>query len=118
MQGFSLHAVVRCRAGDRQALEQLCRCITRSALANDRVHCNAAGQVVLKLKTPWCDGRSHFVMSPEFMHWLAATVLRPPRPAAKQLRDAGSSYGFAAPNSGQWMSTEGRYAELSIATPP
>ena len=27
--GFSLHAAVRCSAEDRQALEQLCRCITR-----------------------------------------------------------------------------------------
>jgi len=29
MQGFSLHAAVRCGAEDRQALEQLCRYITR-----------------------------------------------------------------------------------------
>ena len=33
--GFSLHAAVRCGAGDRQALEQLCRYITRPALANE-----------------------------------------------------------------------------------
>ena len=32
--GFSLHAAVRCGADDRQALEQLCRYITRPALAN------------------------------------------------------------------------------------
>jgi hypothetical protein len=50
--GFSLHAAVRCTADDRQALEQLCRYITRPALANERVQTNAAGQVVLKLKTP------------------------------------------------------------------
>ena len=49
-QGFSLHAAVRCAADDRQALEQLSRYITRPALANERVQCNAAGQVVLKLK--------------------------------------------------------------------
>ena len=36
-QGFSLHAAVRCAAHDRQALEQLCRYITRPALANERV---------------------------------------------------------------------------------
>jgi hypothetical protein len=51
MQGFSLHAAVRCGAEDRKSLEQLCRYITRPALANERVQCNAAGQVVLKLKT-------------------------------------------------------------------
>ena len=41
--GFSLHAAVRCGADDRQALEQLCRYITRPALANERVQTNAAG---------------------------------------------------------------------------
>ena len=72
MQGFSLHAAVRCAADDRKALEQLCRYITRPALANERVQCNAAGQVVLKLKTAWRDGTTHQVMSPlEFMQRLA-----------------------------------------------
>jgi hypothetical protein len=65
MQGFSLHAAVHCGAGDRQAIEQLCRCITRPALANERMVCNAAGQVVLKRKTPWRDGgTTNLVMSP------------------------------------------------------
>ena len=78
VQGFSLHAAVRCGADDRQALEQLCRYITRPALANERVQCNAAGQVVLKLKTAWRDGTTHIVMSPlEFMQRLAALVPRP-----------------------------------------
>jgi len=36
-------------ADDCQVLEQLCRYITRPALANERVQTNAAGQVVLKL---------------------------------------------------------------------
>ena len=45
IDGFSLHAAVRCGADDRQALEQLCRYITRPALANERVQTNAAGQV-------------------------------------------------------------------------
>ena len=72
MQGCSLHAAVRCAAADRKALEQLCRYITRPALANERVQTNAAGQVVLKLKTPWRDGTTHLVMSPlEFMQRLA-----------------------------------------------
>ena len=78
MQGFRLHAAVRCPADDRQALEQLCRYITRRALANERVQCNAAGQFVLKLKTPWRDGTPQLVMSPlEFMQPLASPV--PPR---------------------------------------
>ena len=78
ISGFSLHAAVRCEADDRQALEQLCRYITGPALANERVQTNAAGQVVLKLKTPWRDGTTHLVMSPlEFMQRLAALVPRP-----------------------------------------
>ena len=50
IDGFSLHAAVRCGADDRQALEQLCRYITRPALANERVQTNAAGQVVLQAR--------------------------------------------------------------------
>jgi hypothetical protein len=71
IDGFTLHAAVRCAADDRQALEQLCRYITRPTLANDRVQTNAAGQVVLKLKTHWRDGTTHLVMSPlEFINLL------------------------------------------------
>jgi len=92
IQGFSLHAAVRCGADDRQALEQLCRYITRPALANERVQTNAAGQVVLKLKTPWRDGTTHLVMSPlEFMQRLAALV---PRPRLHLIR----FHGVLAPN--------------------
>ena len=92
MNGFSLHAAVRCKADDRHALEQLCRYITRPALANERVQTNAAGQVVLKLKTPWRDGTTHLVMSPlEFMQRLAALV---PRPRLHLIR----FHGVLAPN--------------------
>ena len=76
--GFSLHAGVRCTADQRQALEHLCRYVTRPAIAIERLSVNRAGQVVLKLKTPYRDGTSHFVMSPlEFMQSLAALVPRP-----------------------------------------
>ena len=50
VQGFSLHAAVRCDAHERQWREQLCRCVTRTALANKCVQCIDAGQVGLKLK--------------------------------------------------------------------
>ncbi len=53
---------------------------------------NAAGQVVLKLKTPWRDGTTHIVMSPlEFMQRLAALV---PRPRLHLIR----FHGVLAPN--------------------
>ncbi len=91
-QGFSLPAAVRCGAEQRRTLERLCRYINRPALANDRVQINAAGQVELKLKTPWRDGTTHQVMSPlEFMQRLAALV---PRPRLHLIR----FHGVLAPN--------------------
>lgn len=69
---------MRCGADNCQELERLCRYISRLAVANERVQCIAAGQVVLTLKTPWRDGTTHLVMSPlEFMQRLAARVPRP-----------------------------------------
>jgi len=62
MQGFSLHAAMRCSAADRQALEPLCRYITRPALADERVQTNAADQMVLKPRTPLRDDTTHLVM--------------------------------------------------------
>ena len=52
MEGFSLHAAVRCGAVYRYALEHLCRYSTRTALVNERVQTKAAAQVVLKLRPP------------------------------------------------------------------
>ena len=51
--GFSLHAAVRWRADQRKELEQLCRYITRPAIANERLKLNRTGQVVLQLKSPY-----------------------------------------------------------------
>ncbi len=69
--GFSLHAGVRCGAGQRKELERLCRYITRPAIANERLQRNRAGQVVLQMKSAFRDGTTHVVMSPlEFMQRL------------------------------------------------
>ncbi len=74
------------------ALEQLCRYITRPAIANERLSVNRQGQVVLRLKTAWRDGTSHIVMAPlEFMQRLAARV---PRPRLHLIR----FHGVLAPN--------------------
>jgi hypothetical protein len=62
--GFSLHAGLRCSAEQRQELEQLCRYITRPAIANGRLSRNRTGDVVLRLKSPYQDGTTHAVMSP------------------------------------------------------
>ena len=74
----SLHAAVRCGTDQRQALEQLCRYITRPAIVNERLKRNRTGQVVLQLKSAYQDGTTHIVMSPlEFLQRLAALVPRP-----------------------------------------
>jgi Putative transposase len=76
--GFSLHAAVRWRADQRKELEQLCRYISRPAIANERLKRNRSGQAVLQLKSPYKDGTTHVVMEPlEFMERLAALVPRP-----------------------------------------
>jgi hypothetical protein len=90
--GFSLHAEVRCAMNQRNKLEQLCRYITRPAIANERLKLNDAGDVVLQLKSPYQDGTTHIVMSPlEFMQRLAALV---PRPRLNLIR----FHGVLAPN--------------------
>ena len=92
LQGFSLHAGVRCEANDRQGIEQLCRYITRPAIANERLGINREGNAVLKLKTPWRNGTTHIVLTPmEFMQRLAALV---PRPRLHLIR----FHGALAPN--------------------
>jgi hypothetical protein len=44
-QGFSLHAEVRCAINQRHKLEQLCRYITRPAIAHERLKRNSASEV-------------------------------------------------------------------------
>ncbi len=107
--GFSLHANTYCAPTNRGKLEQLCRYITRPALANDgswpslasphkyihvqkRVKVNHNGDVVLKLKSAYRDGTTHLVMTPlEFMQKLAALI---PRPRLNLTR----YHGVLAPN--------------------
>jgi hypothetical protein len=117
IDGFSLHAAVRVEAHDRKRLEQLCRYITRPALCDERVQLNAAGQVELKLKTPWRDGTTQLVMSPlEFMQRLAALV---PRPRLHLIR----FHGVMAPNAKlrplvvpQRPEVQGRTSEVAAAS--
>ena len=98
-QGFSLHAGVHCEANDRQGIEQLCRYITRPAIANERLSINRDGNVVLKLKTAWRNGATHIVLTPmalrqaqdRLMQRLAALL---PRPALHLIR----FHGAVAPN--------------------
>ena len=78
-RGFSLHAKTRIAADNRQGLEQLCRYVSRPALAAGRLRIIDADQLSFALKTPWSDGTTHLVFSPiELLEKLAALV-PPPR---------------------------------------
>jgi hypothetical protein len=49
----------------RNALEQLCRCITHPPLTNEeRVQCNYAELMVLNFQTPSPDGTTDVLVSP------------------------------------------------------
>ena len=111
IDGFSLHAAVRVDAHERKRLEQLCRYITRPALADERVQLNDAGQVELKLKTPWRDGTTHLVMSPlEFLQRLAA------RATEGRLSRARAT-AQAAPDPLPWGAGPERQAALAGGAP-
>jgi hypothetical protein len=85
--GFSLHARVAIRAGDREGRERLCRYIARPALASERLSIADDGRVVYRLRWHWKDGTSALVFDPmTFLERLAALV---PRPRAHWLTDHG-----------------------------
>lgn len=48
-------------------LEQLCRYVTRPVVANEQISVGRAGQVVLKLKTPWRNDANHDTRQPKFI---------------------------------------------------
>jgi hypothetical protein len=61
-----------------RVVEQFCHDITCPALANERVQANAAGQVLLELKTPQRDGTTHLELSPlDFRRRPASAVPQP-----------------------------------------
>ena len=64
MQGFSLHAAVRCGADERQALDRRTGAMQRGRASRAEV------------EDAWHDGTAHLAMSPlEFMQRLAARAI-------------------------------------------
>ena len=91
--GFSLHAGVAIRAGERKKLEKLCRYISRSAVSEKRLSITTNGNVRYQLKRPYRDGTTHVIFDPlDFMAKLAALV---PKPRVNLTR----FHGVFAPNS-------------------
>ena len=75
--GFDLHAGLVVLAGQRDRLERVCRYALR-AVAQERIHLTAEGQVRLQLRQPWRDGTTDIVFDPVgFLGRLAVLVPRP-----------------------------------------
>ena len=76
--GFSLHAEVHVKGGDRTRLEHLCRYVARGPIASERLSLSPEGKVLYELRRAWRDGSTHIVFDPlTFIERLAALVPRP-----------------------------------------
>lgn len=75
---FYSSAAVACPAGSRERLERLCRCVTRPAIALERLSLNRRGELLLALKRPFRDGTTHLKLTREnLLARLASLVSRP-----------------------------------------
>ena len=85
VDGFSLQGAVALDAGQSTARERLCRYITRSPLAVERLSLTAEGRVRYRLRRPWRDGTTAMEFDPlTFISRLAALALARPTEQARQ----------------------------------
>ena len=76
--GFSLHAGVSVEPDRRGRLEHLCRYVARPPLATERLSIDEQGRILLRLRHPHSDGRTHVVFTPRsFLERLCALIPRP-----------------------------------------
>ena len=76
--GFSVHAGVSIRAGDRKGLERLCKYVSRPPLAVDRLEQLPDGRLSYQLKSAWQNGATHVIFEPlELLARLSALVPAP-----------------------------------------
>ena len=77
MAGFSLHAGVSTKAGQRDKLERLCRYIARPPVAVHRLSLTPERNIRYELKTPYRNGTTHMIFEPlDFISKLTACVRR------------------------------------------
>jgi len=93
VEGFNVHAGVTVRAGDRDALERLCRYGARPPFSLERISRIPDGRVAYRLRKPRKNGTTHLVLTP--MQFLARIAALIPPPRFPLLRFAG----VLAPNS-------------------
>jgi hypothetical protein len=76
---FSLHAATRIAAGNKDGMERLCSYVARPPLAAGSLQRISDEEYSFKLKTPWSDGTTHLIFSPEELIEKLAALVPPPR---------------------------------------
>ena len=85
-------ALLVAQAGQRERPERICRYVSRSAVANERLSLTSQGKVRYALKGAYRDGTTHVIFEPlDFLSRLAAPV---PKPKVNLIR----FHGVFAPN--------------------
>ena len=79
LSGFSLHANVCIPAKARHQLENLCRYVSRPAVATERLSRFPDGRVLYRLRHRWRDGTSHVIFDPVDLIGKLAALVPPPR---------------------------------------
>jgi hypothetical protein len=92
-RGFSLHAATTVAAGDRAALERLCKYVARPPLAVGRLTQVSDDLLSFQLKTPWSDGTTAILLSPLELVEKISALVPPPR------RNLVRYHGILAPHS-------------------
>ncbi len=64
---------------DRRRLEQLCRYVVRPPVASGRLQFVDASMLEFTLKTPWPDGTTALLLSPQERLEKRASLVPPPR---------------------------------------
>ena len=91
-RGFSLHAATAVAAGDRAALERLCKYVARPPLAVGRLTQVSDELLSFRPKTPWSDGTCAILLSPLELVEKISALVPPPR------RNLVRYHGILAPH--------------------
>jgi hypothetical protein len=78
-RGFSLHAATTVAAGDRAALERLCKYVSRPPLAAGRLSQVSDELLSFRLKAPWSDGTEAILLAPMELLEKISALVPPPR---------------------------------------
>jgi hypothetical protein len=108
--GFSVHARIHIRAGDKPGRERLLRYAARPPLADAQLSEMANGQITVQLRKPRPSGQTHVVLEPVRLLRRLAWLVPPPR--RHQIR----FHGVLAPHA-QWRAEIVPEAPVATSAP-